>query len=224
MSAHRKRALAAHRDEVLACRRCASVVGPSVIGPPVVSAIYALGQAPGPHEAKRGRPFAHTAGKTLFGWFARIGVDEATYRERVYMAAVTRCFPGKGSGASKGDRVPSPEEIEACRPFVAREIALLRPSLIIPIGRLAIGEVLGTARFTLAEVVGESFRVRFHGVEADAVPLPHPSGLSAWPKIEPGKTLLRRALERLAAHPTWRATFARTSELDAAEDRHGADR
>ena len=96
------------------------------MGPPIASAIYALGQAPGPHEAKKGRPFAHTAGKALFGWLARIGVDEATYRERVYMAAVARCFPGKGPG--KGDRLPSAEEIEACRPFVAREIALLRPS------------------------------------------------------------------------------------------------
>src|SRR5690606_7191366 len=112
-----KRALALHREEVLACKRCATVVGPSVVGPPIASAIYAIGQAPGPHEAKKGRPFAHTAGKALFGWLERIGVDEATYRERVYMAAVTRCFPGKGSGASKGDRVPSPEEIEACRPF-----------------------------------------------------------------------------------------------------------
>ena len=201
------RALRVHRDEVLACRRCETVVGPSVIGPPIASAIYAIGQAPGPHEAGKGRPFAHTAGKALFGWFARIGVDEATYRERVYMAAVTRCFPGKGPGASKGDRVPSADEIEACRPFVAREIALMRPSLILPIGRLAIAEVLDTSRFKLADVVGRSFRARFHGVEADVVPLPHPSGLSAWPKVEPGKTLLDRALSLLADHPAWRATF-----------------
>ncbi len=196
-----------HHEEVIACTRCPSVVGPSVAGPAVASAIYAIGQAPGPHEAKKGRPFAHTAGKALFGWFARIGVDEARYRERVYMAAVTRCFPGKGTGASKGDRVPSPAEIEACRPFVAREIELLRPTLVIPIGRLAIAEVLDRPRFGLAEVVGRSFRARFHGGEADVIPLPHPSGLSAWPKIEPGKTLLAQALALLAEHPTWRATF-----------------
>lgn len=205
-----KRALAVHRDEVASCRRCATVVGPAVIGPPIASAIYAIGQAPGPHEAKKGRPFAHTAGKALFGWFARLGVDEESYRQRVYMAAVTRCFPGKGSGTSKGDRLPSPDEIEACRPFVAREIELLRPSLVIPIGRLAIAEVLGAARFALADVVGTSLRARFHGVEADVIPLPHPSGLSAWPKIEPGKTLLARALSLLAEHPTWRQTFEGT--------------
>jgi len=68
--------------------------------------------------------------------------------------------------------------------------------------------VLGTTRFSLADELGRSLRLRFHGLQADAVPLPHPSGLSAWPKVEPGKTLLARALDLLAAHPTWRATFA----------------
>ena len=207
MAAAKKRdiALRVHRDEVLACRRCPGVVGPSVIGPPNASAIYAIGQAPGPREASLGRPFAHTAGKALFGWLARIGVDEATYRERVYIAAVARCFPGRGAG--QGDRVPSRDEIEACRPFIAREVELLRPSLVIPIGRLAIAEVLGDKRLSLADVVGRAHRARLHGVDADVIPLPHPSGLSAWPKIEPGKTLLARALALLAAHPTWRATF-----------------
>lgn len=195
------------REEVLACRRCTTVVGPSVIGPAIASRIYALGQAPGPHEAAKGRPFAHTAGKAMFGWFARIGVDEASYRERVYMAAVARCFPGKGSASSKGDRVPSREEMDACRPFVAREIELLRPDLVIAIGRLAIGEVLGDHRFQLADVVGSQGRVRFCGREVDVIPLPHPSGLSAWPKIEPGRTLLAQALALLAEHPAWRATF-----------------
>ena len=205
MSAPLVRRLRVHREEVLACRRCETVVGPSVIGPAIASRIYAIGQAPGPHEAGKGRPFAHTAGRTLFQWTASIGVDEALYRERVYIAAVARCFPGRGSG--KGDRLPSSEEIERCRPFVAREIAILRPELVIAIGRLAIAEVIG--RFAkLEDVVGAVHRARFHDVEVDVVPLPHPSGLSAWPKIEPGKTLLARALRLLSEHPTWRATFA----------------
>lgn len=205
MSAAVVRRLRVHREEAAACRRCETVVGPAVIGPPVASRIYALGQAPGPHEAGKGRPFAHTAGRTLFKWTETIGVDEARYRERVYMAAVARCFPGRGSG--KGDRLPSAAEIERCRPFVAREIAILRPELVIPIGRLAIAEVLGPFE-RLEDVVGTAQRARFHGAEVDVIPLPHPSGLSAWPKIEPGKTLLARALAQLAEHPTWRAAFA----------------
>lgn len=191
----------------MSCVRCSSVVGPPVIGPAIVSRIYAIGQAPGPREASKGRPFAHTAGKRMFEWFARIGVDEPTYRERVYMSAVTRCFPGKGAGASKGDRVPSADEIAQCRPYVAREIELLSPELVIPIGRLAIAEVLGEAGFRLEQVIGRDFRRPFHGVTVDVIPLPHPSGLSAWPKVEPGKTLLAQALSRIAEHATWRRTF-----------------
>lgn len=199
------RRLQVHRDEASGCVRCEGVVGPAVIGPPVLSRIYALGQAPGPHEAKKGRPFAHTAGKRLFDWMATIGVDEASYRERVYMAAVARCFPGPGKG--KGDRVPSKDEIERCRPFVVRELELLRPELVIPIGRLAIAEVLGPPVAKLEDVIGATRRVRLHGHELDVIALPHPSGLSAWPKIEPGRTLLTRALALLAEHPTWRAAF-----------------
>lgn len=207
-----KRRLELHREEVIACRACSTVVGPPVIGPAIHSRIYAIGQAPGPHEAAKGRPFAHTAGKAMFGWLARIGVDEETYRARVYMAAVARCFPGKASKGG-GDRVPSPIEIEACRRFVAREIALLRPELVIPIGALAIREVLGDAtgrgegRFVLADVVGRTFERSFHGVRADVIPLPHPSGLSAWPKVEPGKTLLVEALRLVSQNRAWRATF-----------------
>jgi len=59
------------------------------------------------------------------------------------MAAVVRCFPGKTS--SGGDRVPSGAEIEASRDFIAREVAVLRPRLVVPVGRLAISEVLGEA-------------------------------------------------------------------------------
>lgn len=205
MSRDLARHLTLHRADAQTCTRCPGVVGPAVIGPPVVSAIYAIGQAPGPHEARKGRPFAHTAGKRMFDWFATIGVDEASYRERVYMAAVARCFPGPGRG--KGDRLPSREEIERCRPFVVREIELLRPELVIAIGRLAIAEVLGAPFAKLEDVVGGVHRASFHGLEVGVVPLPHPSGLSAWPKIEPGKTLLTRALSQLAVHPTWRAAF-----------------
>ncbi len=78
--------------------------GPPVHGPAVPSRILLVGQAPGPHEAKLGRPFAWTAGKTLFAWLERAtGAPEPVVRERVYIAAVVRCFPGKVSGG--GDRV-----------------------------------------------------------------------------------------------------------------------
>jgi len=172
--------------------------GPTVTGPPVASRLFLLGQAPGPHEARLGRPFAWTAGKTLFKWLARAtGADEATVRERVYFSAVARGFPGKAKGG--GDRVPTPQEILAWRPFIEREVAILRPALVIPVGRLAIGEVLGER--PLAETIGRAFEAEYHGVAVEVIPLPHPSGASTWYKVEPGRTLLDEALARLAAHP-----------------------
>jgi uracil-DNA glycosylase len=178
--------------------------GPTVTGPPVASRIFLLGQAPGPHEARLGRPFAWTAGKTLFKWLAvATGADEATVRERVYFSAVARGFPGKARGG--GDRVPSPDEILAWRPVIAREVAILRPALVVPVGRLAIGEVLGER--PLAETIGRAFEATFHGAAVEVVPLPHPSGASTWYKVEPGRTLLAQALARLAAHPEVRRAF-----------------
>jgi uracil-DNA glycosylase len=201
-------ALARHVRQVSACTTCAGVVGPAVAPPPVVSRVYLVGQAPGPHESRFGRPFAWTAGKTLFRWFESLGIDEPTFRARAYMAAVCRCFPGKASGG--GDRVPSPAEVESCSRWIRRELALLAPTLIVPVGKLAITEVLGdVGRQPLAELVGRGFPVTFHGHAAEAVPLPHPSGASTWFKMEPGKTLLPRALGLLGAHPAWREAFGR---------------
>jgi uracil-DNA glycosylase len=206
-----------HRQALLACRRCPGVhpqpvchPAPSgavdqITEPARPSRIYLIGQAPGPREPARGRPFAHTAGKTLFRWFQEHGVSEEAFRAGVYMAAVLRCFPGKASGG--GDRVPSREEMASCRPWIEAELDLLRPSLIIPVGRLAIEQVLGTKPRSLAEVVGAERRVIFLGHEADCVPLPHPSGVSTWHKKEPGKSLLARALLAITRHSAWRATF-----------------
>jgi uracil-DNA glycosylase len=61
----------------------------------------------------------------------------------------------------------------------------------------------------IAAVVGKTFRMQFHGVETDVIPLPHPSGASTWFKMEPGRTLLEHALALVAAHPEVRRTFSR---------------
>lgn len=179
------------------------MIRPVVTGNPVVSPVMLIGQAPGVHEGPAGRPFAWTAGKTLFGWFAEIGVPEDAFRERVYMAAVCRCFPGKARRGG-GDRVPSPDEIARCSRHLAAEAKILRPRLVIPVGKLAIAQLLPEAD-KLAEVVGAPRRARLGDAPVDVLALPHPSGASTWHRTEPGKTLLARALRQIAEHEAWRA-------------------
>ncbi len=174
---------------------------PVVVGRPVASRIMLVGQAPGDKEPLMGRPFAWTAGKTLFKWFfGALGWSEDEVRDRIYFAAVCRCFPGKKPGG--GDRVPAPEEIDACSTWMDAEFRLLRTELVIPVGKLAIGRFLEEA--PLQDVVGRSFPVSLAGRRADCIPLPHPSGASPWHRMEPGKALLARGLALIAAHPAAR--------------------
>lgn len=171
---------------------------PAVVGRPVTGRVILVGQAPGDKEPRLGRPFAWTAGKTLFAWFhTALGWTEDEVRERIYFAAVCRCFPGKQPGG--GDRVPAPDEIAACADWLGREFALLEPQLVIPVGKLAISQFLTVNR--LNDLIGRSQRVTYAGHPLDCIPLPHPSGASTWHRREPGKTLLRQALAQLAAHP-----------------------
>ena len=150
------------------------MIRPVVHGPPVDSRVVLIGQAPGPREGSFGRPFAWTAGKTMFRWFGEtLGVDEETFRARVYIAAVARCFPGKASGG--GDRRPDTDEIARCRTFLEREVDILAPDLVLPVGTLAIEQVLAH-KGPLAGLIGTARRARYHGREVDVIALPHPSG------------------------------------------------
>jgi uracil-DNA glycosylase len=194
--------------ELDGCRACPRMIGPVVHGPAMLSRVLLVGQAPGPREGAFGRPFAWTAGRTLFAWFSgALGVDEQTFRERVYMAAIARCFPGKARGG--GDRRPDADEIARCGSWLAREVALLEPELVLAVGTLAIGEILGerAAGKKLDALIGGVERCTWHGRALDVIALPHPSGASPWHKIEPGKTLLATALARVRRHPAVRATF-----------------
>ena len=185
-----------------ACTLCPQMHRPAVSGGAVVSRVISVGQAPGTKEPVLGRPFAWTAGKTLFGWFHRAcGMSEAEFRATIYMAAVCRCFPGKN--AAGGDRVPDAGEIVRCARWLGAEIALLRPALVIPIGKLAIQQFIEFDKLT--DVIGKTIPVAMGGHTFEIVPLPHPSGASPWHRMEPGKTLLDQALRLIVSHPAWPA-------------------
>ena len=204
----RQRLLQAHVSQLLACRLCPKMHPPSVSGGAVLSRVLLVGQAPGVREPVLGRPFAWTAGKRLFSWFQQsAGVIEEMFRAHVYMAAVCRCFPGRT--AAGGDRVPNPAEVENCSQWLRQEILLLEPDLVIPVGRLAIEGFIPCPR--MDEVIGGAFRTGLYGKEFDLIPLPHPSGASPWPRMEPGKTLLARAMTLIARHPAFIAAFPQTN-------------
>jgi uracil-DNA glycosylase len=169
-----------------------------VSGGAIVSGVMIIGQAPGPREPVLRRPFAHTAGKTLFRWFEEFcGMSEAAVRSKIYFAAVCRCFPGKNSSGT--DRVPAPEEILNCSSWLDNEIEILQPRLIIPVGRLAIMQFIECEK--LEGVIGRKFHVARCRHRFDLIPLPHPSGASPWHKIPPGKALMEAALKLIARHP-----------------------
>jgi len=187
-----------HVTELLQCRRCPRMQSTPVSGGAVVSDVMIIGQAPGPREPALKRPFAHTAGKTLFCWFEQFcGMDEAAVRSKIYFAAVCRCFPGKNSGGT--DRIPAPNEIRNCSSWMDDEIRILQPRLIIPVGRLAIMQFIDCAK--LEDVIGHKFQVTRAGHRVELIPLPHPSGASPWHKVAPGKALTARALTLIARHP-----------------------
>src|SRR5213596_3023056 len=169
----RQESLEQHVGSLLKCRRCPRMQSTPVSGGAIVSDIMLVGQAPGPREPVLQRPFAHTAGKTLFRWFEQFcAMNEATVRSTIYFAAVCRCFPGKNSGGT--DRVPAPDEIRNCSSWMNEEIKILTPHLIVPVGRLAIAQFIEFTK--LEQVIGRKFRALRAEHPFDLVPLPHPSG------------------------------------------------
>lgn len=188
-----------HQARLKRCKRCPDMFQPVVIGNPVHSPVMLIGQAPGFKEIEVHRPFAWTAGKTLFKWFAQIGLEEEDFRQRVYMAAVCRCFPGKNPKG--GDRVPSRVEVANCATWLNAEMNILKPRLLLPVGKLAIAQFMAVNK--LDEIIGKKHRLTLEGFKTDIIPLPHPSGASTWHRTEPGKSLLTRALRHIKKHPAW---------------------
>ena len=154
-----------------------------------------VGQAPGKVEAEGGVPFAGRAGRTLFDWFSRAGLDEETAREKIYISAVTRCFPGPHP-SGRGDRVPTKQEQEQCADWLDAELRIIRPKLLIPVGRLAIERFLPP--LPLDQLIGTKHRVVHAGGQSTVIPLPHPSGASSWFYQNDNKRLLEQAIQLIA--------------------------
>ncbi len=172
-----------HTGLVRGCVRCfPEGSNAPVVDAPKEAGVILVGQALGVTEITTRVPFTGPAGRRLEGWLTEAGVSRA----EIYISALARCFPGKAKGG--GDKVPSRAMLTNCRPHLLREFELLAPEIVIPVGGLAIKELLVIRR--LSEAVGETFS--YDGVVY--VPLPHPSGASTWLNAPENKARLIRAL------------------------------
>jgi uracil-DNA glycosylase len=188
--------LAAVQSAARGCRRCV-LAGHIAEARPVFAGdvdcrVMLIGQAPGARSRDAGRPFAGPSGGVLADWFRRAGFPERHFPEHVYCTSVTRCFPGP---AKSGDRPPSPAERALCRPWLDAELRLVRPDIVLLVGRMAVVDMLpALAGQPLAALVGTSVRER----DIEWIPLPHPSGASRWLNAPENRALVDRALMLLS--------------------------
>lgn len=108
-----------------------------------------VGEGPGAEEDERGEPFVGQAGKLLDNMLAAIKLKRG---KNVYIANIVKCRP-------PGNRTPAPGEVQACEPYLERQIALIRPRLIVALGKVAAQNLLGVEA-TLASLRGRVHRYR----------------------------------------------------------------
>jgi uracil-DNA glycosylase len=182
------RSLAALQRDNRVCRACAEA-GYPLASLPVLQGrpgqrAMIVGQAPGVVEGEERRPWRGRAGQTLRRWL-ELGEDE--FYATFYCVSVTRCYPGRHP-SGRGDRPATPREIELCSFWLDWELRLLEPAVVVPVGGLAAKRVLGISR------LGDCIGSRFDLGRATVVPLPHPSGASAWLNSPANRERLSQAL------------------------------
>jgi len=155
-------------EEIQTCQRCILSQGRTHAVPgegPENAGIMFIGEGPGFHEDRQGRPFVGAAGQYLDELLARIGLRRAD----VYIANVIKCRP-------PGNRDPEPEEVEACRPFLDRQIELIRPRVVVTLGRFSMARYFPGA--SISRIHGQPKRV------AGVIYLPmfHPAAALHQPK------------------------------------------
>ena len=146
-----------------------------------------VGLAPGIVEGEERRPWRGRAGAMLRRWLA---MEEDEFYATFYCASVTRCYPGRHP-SGRGDRPATPREIALCRFWREWELRLLRPRLVLPVGGLAVRELLGLR--SISDSVGHTYALG----DAVAIPLPHPSGASGWLNVRANRDQLALALEHV---------------------------
>lgn len=161
----KKQALQKIAQEVESCQRCPlykrATRGVPGEGNPDARIMF-IGEGPGYHEDQKGIPFCGAAGRIL---------DELLYlikleRKEVFIGNVVKHRPPE-------NRDPLPLEIEACRSWLDKQIAIIEPEMIVTLGRFSLGKFLPEAR--ISRVHGQPQKIKFQGREIILVPMYHPA-------------------------------------------------
>jgi uracil-DNA glycosylase family 4 len=173
------------KTEATGCVRCRLAEGRTQVvfgvGDPDADLMF-VGEAPGFHEDKQGVPFVGQAGKLLDRLLDGIGLT----RGDVYIANVLKCRP-------PGNRDPVPDEIEACEPYLFRQIELVEPRVVATLGNFAT-KLLSGSQAGITRVHGKEQDVVLGGRRVLLYPLYHPAAALYTPSM---LTVLEQDIARL---------------------------
>ncbi len=155
--------------------------------------IVFIGEAPGFHEDRQGRPFVGASGQFLDELLQHIGLDRA----KVYITNVIKCRP-------PGNRDPLPEEIEACRPYLDRQLEIIRPKMVVTLGRFSMARYFPNAR--ISQIHGKPKKI---------------GGVLYYPMYHPAAALHQPSLRRTVEEDMKRIPelLARMDQIEEQEER-----
>jgi uracil-DNA glycosylase len=144
--------LASVQSRVAVCTKCSHLASSRTqtvfgVGNPDAEIMF-VGEAPGADEDAQGEPFVGRAGQLLTKIIRAMGFA----REDVYIANILKCRPDTPAG-SFGNRAPTPQEMQTCRPYLLEQIGIIQPKVIVALGAVAVEGLLGT-RGTMRELRG----------------------------------------------------------------------
>lgn len=177
------------------------------------STLMFIGEGPGFHENQQGLPFVGAAGSFLDELLEEAGLK----REDVFITNVVKCRP-------PGNRDPQPEELEACKPYLERQIAVINPDVIVTLGRFSMGHFINNGK--ISSIHGRSFWSNGRMI----VPMYHPAAALHQPSLRsvvmedfqklPG--MIKEAQEARRSNPDLTSLSA-VETLEDTQDDHGTE-
>jgi uracil-DNA glycosylase family 4 len=180
MTAARNTEVRTLNHEIITCVKCRLSAGRIHAVPgegPVPSRVLLIGEAPGRKEDELGRPFVGRAGSILESLLASIGLS----RDDAYITSIVKCRPPE-------NRDPKEDEISACRPYLEHQISLLRPAVIVSMGRISSREIFrkyGISEGKIGSVHGKVFSAKAPYGRIFIIPIYHPAVITHNPNLRP---------------------------------------